>query len=62
MRSSDHQTTENNDTLLKSPLTRLDKSRIESALWVNNNRKLLAINNLIGTYREYNFWRILQYV
>jgi len=35
---------------------------MESALLVNNNRKLLAINNLIGTYREYNFWRILQYV
>jgi len=27
-----------------------------------NNRDLWAINNLFGTYREYIFWRILQYV
>jgi len=27
-----------------------------------NNRDLWAINNLSGTYREYIYWRILQYV
>jgi len=27
-----------------------------------NNRDLWAINNLFGTYREYIFWRILQFV
>jgi len=35
---------------------------MEWALLVNNNRDLWAIDNLFGTYREYIFWRTLQYI
>ena len=37
-------------------LPRLIKSRMESALQVNNNRKLLEVSNLVDTCREYSYY------